>query len=127
MRSRVATSSVASAVTVSWKTGACPRLRETASDRLARGRELDDLDVGGGRSAGRSRRRAGRGVLDVLGDDAAFWPRAGDLPDVDASLARDPPRERARLHVLAGRTRRGRGLRRVIHRDPARRRCIGRR
>ena len=83
-----------------------PRLRETAGDRLARGRELDDLDVGGGRSAGRSRRRPGRGVLDVLGDDAAFWPRAGDLPDVDASLARDPPREWARLHVLAGRARR---------------------
>ena len=79
-----------------------PRLREAAGDRLARRGELDDLDVGGRRSAGRSR-RPGRGVLDVLGDDPALRPRAGDLPDVDALLARDPPREWARLHVLAGR------------------------
>ena len=84
--------------------GRGPRLREPARDRLARRRELDDLDLGArsGRGGCRTRLR----LLHVLGDHASFGPGPGDLRKVDPALARDATSERARLHVLAGGTRR---------------------
>ena len=110
MRSRVATSSVASAVTVSWKTGACPRLGEPARDRLARRRELDDLELRA--AAARRGRRADR--RPAFSTSSAITRPSGPVPDhreVDATLARDAPRERARLHALAVGARRGLGIR----------------
>ena len=83
-----------------------PGLGEAAGDGLADGRELDDLDLA--RSRGERRRRScrgrggrcGGGLLDVLGDDPPVRPGPGQRGEVDAALARDPPRERRRLHAL---------------------------
>ena len=100
MRSRVATSSVASAVTVSWKTGAC---QASVSRRaIVRRVDVSSTTSTSGGDAGAAAAGSDRCLLDVLRDDAALGPGADDLREVDASLAGDSPRERARLHVLAG-------------------------
>jgi hypothetical protein len=88
--------------------GRLPCLREPACNRLARRRELDDLEL---RLCTRRSRRPDRRLLDVLCDDAPLRPGSDDLGEIEPSLARDPPGKRARLHMLALRTY-GRRLRR---------------
>ena len=79
-----------------------PCLGKSARNRLADRSHGDDLDFfGQSRQRGllhRGRRATtGRGVPDVLGDDAAVRPRPRERREVDAALARDPPGQRRRL------------------------------
>ena len=85
---------------MSWKTGAC---HASVSRRAI----VLRVDVSSTTSySGWRARRRGRGsrpdrrLLHVLRDDAALRPGADDLREVDAALAGDPPRERARLDGL---------------------------
>ena len=82
-----------------------PRLGEAARDRLARRRQLDDLDLG----AAARLPVAAAGAAAAFSTSSAMTRPSGPVPaslrDVDAALAGDPPRERARLHALARRAR----------------------
>ena len=99
---------------MSWKTGACQAsVRRRAIVFRVEVSSSSSTSPAAGRAAGRCRRRRRQGgLLDVLRDDPALGPRAGDLRDVDPLLAREPPCERRRLDAAVGPRRRGGSLRR---------------
>ena len=79
-----------------------PCLGEAARNRLANRSHRNDLDFfGQSRQRGRRRCTTDRGVLDVVGDDAAVRPRADERHKVDPTLACNPPRQRRRLDPTA--------------------------
>ena len=92
---------VMSALTVSWNTGAC----HAAVSRRAIVLRIDvsgtDSISPAGTAAGAAAGAGDRAALDVLGDDPALGPRAGQRMQVDAALARDPARKRRRLDAAA--------------------------
>ena len=101
MRSRVATSSVASAVTVSWKTGAC---QASVSRRAIVWRVfVSSTTSNSGAAAGAPGATAGRASAFSTSSaiDAALGAGPGDRCEVDATFARNATGEWARLHMLS--------------------------
>ncbi len=93
--------------------GRLPRGGQPARDRLADARQRDGLDLArhghrGGRGGRRGLRRRGC-ALDVFRDDPALRAGALHTGQLDAALARDPPRERRGLDPPARKLLGGRG------------------
>ena len=100
-RSRSASTSVMSAETPSWNTGACHASVRRRAIVFRVEVSCDDLDLRQpGRASGRrGPARHGRGLLDVLGDDPPVGARPGRRASGRAALPRHPPRQRRRLQA----------------------------
>ena len=102
IRSLVDASSDASAVTDSWKTGACQAsVRRRAIVFRIDVSSTTSISSAGAAAGSRGRRSAVVRALDVLRDDPALRPRPGERCEIEPPLARHPPGERARLDRLA--------------------------